>query len=96
MLLWIPITIAAAFLQNARSALQKHLTSRLGTTGATFVRFGFAMPLALLFPVVLHSGLGVAWPSPGGVFWGAVGLGAIAQIGGDAAAGAELCPDLPK
>ena len=29
--LWIPITIAAAFLQNLRSALQKHLQGSLGT-----------------------------------------------------------------
>ena len=36
--LWIPITIAAAFLQNLRSAGQKHLKSVMGTSGATFVR----------------------------------------------------------
>ncbi len=29
--LWIPITILAAFSQNLRSALQKHLKSRLST-----------------------------------------------------------------
>ena len=39
--LWIPITIAAAFLQNVRSTLQKYLKGRIGTTGATFVRFGY-------------------------------------------------------
>ena len=32
--LWIPITIAAAFLQNLRSALQKHIKGRLSTAGA--------------------------------------------------------------
>jgi len=31
--LWIPITIAAAFFQNLRSALQKHLKGRLSTAG---------------------------------------------------------------
>ena len=41
--LWIPITIAAAFLQNLRSAVQKHLKGVMGTTGATFVRFGFGV-----------------------------------------------------
>jgi hypothetical protein len=45
--LWIPITIAAAFLQNLRSAAQKHLKAVMGTTGATFVRFGFGFPFAL-------------------------------------------------
>ena len=35
--LWVPITLAAAFMQNLRSALQKHLTGRLSTSGAAFV-----------------------------------------------------------
>lgn len=47
--LWIPITIAAAFAQNLRFMLQKHLKdTRLSTGGATFARFVFAAPLALL------------------------------------------------
>ena len=46
---WIPITIAAAFLQNLRSTAQKHLKGVMGTTGATFVRFGFGLPFATLF-----------------------------------------------
>ena len=56
--LWIPITIAAAFLQNLRSAAQKHLKSVMGTTGATFVRFGFGFPFALLLVAALHFGAG--------------------------------------
>ena len=36
---WVPITIAAAFAQNARSALQKYLKGRLTTLGAAYVRF---------------------------------------------------------
>ena len=47
--LWIPITIAAAFLQNLRSVGQKHLRGVMGTTGATFVRFGFGLPVAACF-----------------------------------------------
>ena len=46
---WIPITIAAAFLQNLRTALQKHLKARLSTAGATFSRFCFAVPLAFAY-----------------------------------------------
>jgi hypothetical protein len=41
---WIPITMAAAFFQNLRSALQKHLKGQLSTTGATFSRFAYAAP----------------------------------------------------
>lgn len=46
---WIPITIAAAFLQNLRTALQKHLKAQLSTGGATFARFCFAVPLAYAY-----------------------------------------------
>ncbi len=53
--LWIPITIAAAFMQNLRFMLQKHLKStRLSTGGATFSRFIFASPLAaILFALLI-------------------------------------------
>jgi drug/metabolite transporter (DMT)-like permease len=47
--LWIPITIAAAFVQNVRSMLQKRLTGRLSVNGATYVRFCYALPFAWLY-----------------------------------------------
>lgn len=62
--LWIPVTLAAAFLQNVRSAMQKHLKNVMGTTGATFVRFGFGVPFALLFVAVLNLGAGYPVPAP--------------------------------
>lgn len=46
---WFWITIGAAFTQNVRSSLQKHLRGLMGTAGATFVRFGFGIPFAFLF-----------------------------------------------
>lgn len=61
--LWIPITLGAAFLQNLRSAGQKHLKGTIGTTGATFVRFAFGLPFALVFLLILHRGFGYAFPS---------------------------------
>lgn len=78
--LWILITIAAAFLQNLRSTLQKHLTAPLGTLGATFVRFGFGLPIAALYWGVLIFGLGHDLPglSPNFFFW--MVIGALAQI----------------
>ena len=45
---WIPITIFAAFMQNLRSALQKYIKGRLSTGGAAYVRFLYALPLALI------------------------------------------------
>ncbi|GGE90369.1 DMT family transporter [Stappia taiwanensis] len=80
MSLWIPITIFAAFCQNLRSALQKHLKGKLGTTGATFVRFGYGFPFALLYLAVLHFGLGYALPEASGTFLIAGALGGVAQI----------------
>lgn len=78
---WILITVTAAFLQNIRSVLQKHLKSAMGTTGATFVRFGFGLPFALLFVLLLHFGAGYDWPHrlpP--VFFVWVSLAAFSQI----------------
>ncbi|PYB77728.1 EamA family transporter [Rhizobium wuzhouense] len=77
---WAIITIGSAFLQNMRSALQKHLKSRMGTTGATFVRFGFGLPFAFLYLAILHLGFGRPLPVPGLVFAGWAVIGALAQI----------------
>ena len=79
--LWIPITIVAAFLQNLRSATQKHLKSVMGTTGATFVRFGFGFPFALLFVAILHFGLGYPVPALNARFVGWALVGGLGQIG---------------
>jgi drug/metabolite transporter (DMT)-like permease len=79
--LWIPITIAAAFLQNIRSSLQKYLKGHMGTTGATFVRFGFGMPFVLILVCVLHFYVGYAMPAVSGRFLAWVTLGALSQIG---------------
>ncbi len=79
--LWIPITIVAAFLQNLRSATQKHLKSVMGTTGATFVRFGFGFPFALLFVAILHLGLGYSLPGLNARFVGWALVGGLGQIG---------------
>ncbi len=78
--LWIPITIAAAFLQNVRSAMQKHLKGVMGTTGATFVRFGFGVPFAVAFVAFLHLVVGYPLPRVNTAFLAWCGLGGIAQI----------------
>jgi len=77
---WIAITITAAFLQNLRSALQKHLQGSLGTTGASFVRFGFGFPLAIAYVLGLHSFAGYAFPVVNGAFMFWAVLGGLAQI----------------
>jgi len=78
--LWIPITIAAAFCQNLRTAMQKHLKGRLGTTGATFVRFGYGVPFAIAYLAVLNQVFGYALPQPTPILLVAGALGGLAQI----------------
>jgi drug/metabolite transporter (DMT)-like permease len=53
--LWIPLTIAAAFFQNIRSAMQKHLQGKLSTLGAAYVRFLYAVPVALIYLVIVFQ-----------------------------------------
>ena len=78
--LWIPITIAAAFLQNLRSVGQKHLKGVMGTTGATFVRFGFGLPFAAFYVLLLNRIAGYAFPAMPPEFFGWVVVGGLGQI----------------
>ena len=80
MFLWIPLTIAAAFLQNVRSALQKHLKGQLGTTGATFVRFGYGFPVAIAYLAGLVFLFDFELPEPNTTFFSFVAIGGLAQI----------------
>ena len=78
--LWIPITIAAAFLQNLRSALQKRLKATLSTWGATAARFVFAAPLACLLLAVLLVSTGRSAPPLNLTFVTGAILGGLAQV----------------
>lgn len=78
--LWIPITIGAAFVQNIRSSLQKHLRGTMGTAGATFVRFGFGVPFALLFLWLSLHFTGTSLPALNRGFAGWIILAALCQI----------------
>ena len=76
--LWIACTIAAAAVQTLRNAMQRSLTERVGTVGATHVRFLFGLPFGLLFLAGMAwvtdlsqlqlSWVFVAWTLMGGVF----------------------------
>lgn len=77
---WIPVTVAAAFMQNARSALQKHLKGHLTTLGATYVRFLYALPFAILYVAALNTVGGSPLPAANATFLVYVFLGAVSQI----------------
>jgi drug/metabolite transporter (DMT)-like permease len=51
--LWIPITLFASGAQVARNASQRQLQGEIGTLGATFVRFVFAIPFSFAWLAVL-------------------------------------------
>ena len=80
MSLWIPITIAAAFLQNLRSVLQKAIKGRLSTTGAAYARFVYALPLAVLYLWGLQVVGGYSVPQANSAFLVYCALGGITQI----------------
>jgi drug/metabolite transporter (DMT)-like permease len=77
---WIPITIFAAFFQNVRTALQKSLKSRLSTGGATYVRFLYGAPFALLYIIGLDQFSALSVPSLNGEFAIFIIFGGLAQI----------------
>ncbi|GGA08599.1 EamA family transporter [Neptunicoccus cionae] len=79
--LWIPISIGAAFSQNLRFMLQKHLKATgLSTAGATFARFLFAAPLAAALLWVLVRANGWSLPALSPRFFLFAGIGGLAQI----------------
>ena len=78
--LWIPLTVAGAFFQNLRSALQKHLKSRLSTAGAAYVRFFYAWPFAVVYCWGLAAFGGLPLPAPNPKFLLFCFLGGLSQI----------------
>ena len=79
-MLWIPITVAAAFFQNLRSALQRQLKSELSDLGAASVRFLYALPFALMWLALITFLSEASLPAVNSDFTGWVIGAAIAQI----------------
>jgi len=78
--LWIVYTVAAAFFQTLRNAMQRELTASLGTVGATHVRFLFGFPFAVIFLAGILLVTGEPLPYPPLKFWPWVLDGAFAQV----------------
>jgi len=77
---WIVATLIAAAAQTARNAMQRSLTAKIGTIGATQVRFLFGFPFSLVFLTLVSKGTGVSVPLPDLSFLGFALGGAVAQI----------------
>ncbi len=78
--LWIPVTLAAALAQTGRNAAQRGLTQRLGTLGATNVRFLYGLPFACGFLALALWLTGSPVPTLTARALTFTALGAVAQI----------------
>jgi len=79
-LLWIPVTLIAAAAQTARNATQRSLIDRIGTVGATQVRFLYGLPFAIAFLALVCAVLREAPPAIGADALGFALAGALLQI----------------
>lgn len=79
-LLWVPVTVAAATAQVFRNGAQANLTAKIGTLGATQVRFIFGLPFAALFLATALALAGAGLPAVGAASLGWCAVGALAQI----------------
>jgi drug/metabolite transporter (DMT)-like permease len=66
--------------QTYRNAAQRGLTGPLGASGATFVRFLFGLPFALVFLAAVAAAHGRLPPMPDAAALGWTALGAVTQI----------------
>ena len=81
MSLWIPVTLAAASFQTVRFMLQKSLsTVKLSAAGATFARFAYSAPLAVLALVLVLTTSDFTLPALSPRFWMFVVIGGTTQI----------------
>ena len=78
--LWIPVTIVAGFFQNLRSAVQKKLKDNLTTAGAAYSRFVYALPISILYMVVLCYFGDLPVPEPNAQFFIFCLVGGVCQI----------------
>jgi len=73
--LWAVFTVIAAGAQTARNVMQRDLVASVGTQGATYVRFLFGLPFALIFVGAQLALIDAPLPMPGlrEIGWAAVG-----------------------
>ena len=78
--LWIIATIFAAITQTIRSAIQRQMQPILGDDGASYIRFLYALPFALLMLYGYGVFAGVGLPDTNWRFWLWVNSAALTQI----------------
>lgn len=78
--LWVIFTVAAGLTQTVRNALQRELTTTVGTAGATHVRFLFGLPFSLVFLFIAVVVSKTVLPAISLQYFVWVTFGAVAQI----------------
>lgn len=79
--LWIPITLLAATAQTIRFVLQKRLKGTvLSTAGATFARFVYSAPIAVVIALAYSQSSAQAIPGMSWEFWAYAVAGGTTQI----------------
>jgi len=78
--LWVILSVVAAFFQNLRSALQKHLTGKLSNNAAAYTRFLYALPFSLLYLYAVSRVTGQALPELHLKFFLYALAGSVSQI----------------
>ena len=80
-MLWIPVTLFAAFTQTFRFMFQKRLRiDTLSTGGATFARFLYAAPLISLLAITYPLARGYSLPVVDWKFWVFAASGGFCQV----------------
>ena len=81
-MLWIPVTLFAAFAQTLRFMVQKRLRiDTLSTGGATFARFLYSAPLISAIAIGYSLMRGYGWPLVDWSFWIFAAAGGFCQVG---------------
>lgn len=77
---WVFVTIIAAVAQTFRSAIQKRMKPVIGDSGASYIRFSYAVPFAWIWVMGYQSYAGLSLPVPNGGFWFWVVLAGLMQV----------------
>ena len=78
--IWIPIVLAAAGAQTIRNASQRSLVKSAGTLAATFVRFAYGLPFAVIGLLLISALSPWPLPAPFAAFFAWIALGAGSQL----------------
>ena len=79
--MWIIFAVCAAFVQNLRFMLQKHLAATgLTPAGATFARFVWSVPMTLAIVGIILWAKGLEMPVLNARFFGFAMVGGVSQI----------------